>query len=71
MRSLIVASHLKGAACAGRRLLEDQADLLPVQMLLFGARILGALQIAGKIEQVAKLARAYSPAPSAASDCED
>ena len=69
--ALIVAGHLERAAGAGRSLLEDQADLLAVQMLLFGARILGALQVAGEIEQVAKLALAYSPARSAVSGCED
>ena len=53
--ALVVAGDLEGAAGAGRGLLEDQADLLAGQVLLLGAGILGALQVAGEIEQVAEL----------------
>jgi hypothetical protein len=52
VRALVVAGDLEGAARAGRGLLEDQADLLALEVLLLGARVLGALEIAREIEQV-------------------
>src|SRR4030095_12954524 len=54
VRALVVAGDLEGAARAGRRLLEDQADFLALEMLLLGARVLCALEIAREVEQVAK-----------------
>ena len=53
--ALVVAGDLEGAARAGRGLLEDQADLLALEVLLLGARIFRALQVAGEIEQVLEL----------------
>jgi len=40
----------------GRGFLENQADFLAVEVLLLGARVLGPLEIACQVEQVAKLA---------------
>ena len=54
--ALIVAGDLEGAPGARRGLLEDEADLFAGQVLLLGARVLGALEIARKVQQVAKLA---------------
>ena len=57
VRALVVAGDLERAARARRRLLEDQADFLAVEMLLLGARVLGALEIAREVEQVPELTR--------------
>src|SRR6185312_1650242 len=52
---LVEAGYLERAAGAGGRLLEDETDLLPFQVLLLGPGVLGPLEIAGEIEQIAKL----------------
>jgi hypothetical protein len=55
VRALVMAGDLEGAAGAGRGLLEDQANLLAPEVLLLGASILRALQVAGEIEEVLEL----------------
>ena len=55
VRALVAAGHLEGAARARRGLLEDQADFLALEVLLLGARVLGALEVAGEVEQVLEL----------------
>ena len=55
MGALVVAGDLECAARPRRGLLEDQDDLLALEMLLLGARVFGALEVAGEIEQVVKL----------------
>ncbi len=57
VRALVVAGDLERAARARRCLLEDQADLLVGEMLLLGARVFGALEIAREVEQVAEFPR--------------
>jgi hypothetical protein len=53
--ALVVAGDLERAARASGRLLEDQADLLAVEVLLLRAGILGAFEVACQIQQVADL----------------
>jgi hypothetical protein len=52
VRTLIVAGDLEGATRSCRSFLEDQHDLLAFQMLLLGAGIFGALEIASQIEEI-------------------
>ena len=57
VRPLVVAGDLERAARARGRLLEDQADFFVGEVLLLGAGVLGALQIAREVEQITELAR--------------
>ena len=56
--ALVVGGHLEGAAGASGGFLEDQGNVLALQVLLLGAGVLGALEVAGQVEQVTQLAGA-------------
>ncbi|MOA18998.1 hypothetical protein D3C78_1393500 [compost metagenome] len=56
--ALIVGGHLEGAAGAGGGLFEDQRDVLAPEVLLLGAGVLGALEVARQVEEVTQLAGA-------------
>ena len=57
MGTLVVGSHLKGAAGAGGGLFEDQGDVLALQPLLLIAAVLGCFQIRRQLEQELELFR--------------
>ena len=52
MRALVVGGHLEGATGAGGGLLEDEGDVLAGHRGTFGALPLGALEVAGEVQQV-------------------
>ncbi|MNN07476.1 hypothetical protein D3C81_1203020 [compost metagenome] len=54
--ALVIGGHFEGAAGAGRGFFEDQRDVVAFQVLLLGAGVLGALEVAGQVQQVAQLA---------------
>ncbi len=53
--ALVIGRHFEGATGAGRSFLEDQGDVVALQMLLLGASVFRAFQIAGQVEQVTQL----------------
>ena len=53
--ALVVGTHLERAARTGGGLLEDQGDVLAGHALALVAGVLGALEVAGEIEQVLHL----------------
>src|SRR4030095_9188298 len=55
VRALVVARDLERAPRPCGRLLEDQADLLTIEVLLLRPRAFGAFEIARKLEDVAEL----------------
>ncbi|MCY1438852.1 hypothetical protein D9M71_550680 [compost metagenome] len=55
--ALVIGGDFKRAAGAGRGFFEDQRDVVALEMLLFGAGVLGTLEVAGQVEQVAQFAR--------------
>ncbi|EGE57166.1 hypothetical protein RHECNPAF_470049 [Rhizobium etli CNPAF512] len=55
--ALVRAGDLEGASRSRRGLLEDQANFLAFQMLLFGAGVFGPLQVASEVEEVTEFPR--------------
>ena len=54
VRTLVVRRDLEGRTCARGRLLEDQRDLLAVETLDLGARVLRQLERLGETQEVAQ-----------------
>ncbi|MNO80738.1 hypothetical protein D3C76_719530 [compost metagenome] len=55
--ALVIGGHFEGAAGAGRGFFEDQGDVVAFEVLLLGAGVLGAFQVARQVEQVPQFAR--------------
>ena len=53
--ALVVCSDLECAAGTGRRLLEDQCDVLTRQAVPDAPGVLGALEVPGQVEQIVQV----------------